>query len=223
MRAGVGEGRGRGSRSSCAELWVGLRSPHSVPSALASTRNSGHPLAFLSPGVSSEPQPGRTIGERLPSAVSRPPPRAVPPLLGPPAPGAALCPPRAPGSPRCRDKDPREGGRHVRAPRCMGLGYAQRQRDVISACSDIITQPSKGKGRRSRAPRGRAGNGIAVVEGQSWAALGHRLGSPGGGTTHELDVGTAVPAGSPGVKSAHLGWGRGEANEKRRENNDIFN
>lgn len=139
-------------------------------------------------------------------------------------PRAALCQPRAPGSPQCRDKAPREGGRHPHVPRCVALGYARRQRDVISACSDIITQARKGKGRRSRASRGRAGDGVAVLKSSAAAAaLGHRVEPPREGTTHGLDAGTAEPAGSPGVKSTHLGWGRGEANEKRRENNDIFN
>lgn len=106
-------------------------------------------------------------------------------------------------------------------PRCMGLGYVQR--DVISTCSDIITQPSKGKGHRSRAPRDGTGSGVAVIEGQRWVVVRHRVGPPGEGTTHGLDVGTAEPVGSPGAKSAHLNRGRREANEKRRENNDIFN
>lgn len=166
MRAGIGESRERGSESFCAALSVGLRSLHSVPSALASTRCSAQPLVLLSPDASREPQPGRTVGEHLPIAAPCParplgPCRLSSGLLHP---RAALCPPRAPGSPQCRDKAPREGGRHPHAPRCMGSGYARRHRDVTSACSDIITQPSEGKGRRSRAPSGRAGDGIAVLK-----------------------------------------------------------
>lgn len=116
----------------------------------------------------------------------------------------------------------REGGTFVRPAVWV---WVMRKGNVTSSALAVTSSPNpvrvRGVGAEPRGG-GRA-TGSRLLKGRAGRHWDTGSDPPGGGTTHELDVGTAEPAGSPGAKSAHLGWGRGEANEKRRENNDIFN